>query len=97
MSSLLDRKRHMVDIAVHFRRGLQGNCLTADDAGDLAAHDNLAAGDHSRHLTFLAYDDLGSLDIAFDLTVDLQDTPADDLQPLTDDLEVVADDRFLTT
>ena len=54
----------------------------------------MAARDHSRHLPLLADDDLSRLDIAFDLTVDLQDAPADDLQPLTDNLEVIADDDF---
>src|SRR5215470_15994923 len=97
MGSLFDRKRHMMDVAVHLRRGLQGNRLSADDAGDLAAHDNLATGDHSRHLPFLANDDLGCLDIAFNLAIDLQDAPADDLQTLADDLEVIANDRFFTT
>jgi hypothetical protein len=76
---------------------LQRNRLSTDDAGDLVAHDDLAARDHSRHLPYLADDDLGRLDIAFDLAVDLQDTPTDNFQPLTNDLEVVADNRFLTT
>ena len=86
-----------MNVPVDVRRGLKGNRLCANDAGHGATHNDLAARDHSRHLPFLADDDLGRLDIAFDLTVDLQNAAADDLQPLPDDLEVVADDRFLTT
>src|SRR6516162_7449552 len=86
-----------MNVPVDVRRGLEGNRLSADDAGHGTTHNDLAARDHSRHLPFLADNDLGRLDIAFDLTVDLQHAPADDLQPLTDDPEVVADDRFLTT
>jgi hypothetical protein len=92
--SLLDRKRHVMNVPVDMRRGLEGNRLCTDDAGHGATHDDLAARDHSRHLPLLADDDLSRLDIAFDLTVDLQDAPADDLQPLTDNLEVIADDDF---
>ena len=35
------------------------------------------------------------LHIALDLAVDLQDAAADDLQPLADDIEIVADHRLL--
>ena len=95
--ALLDRKRHVVDVAVDLRGGLQGDRLSANDAGDLAADDHLLAGDHAGHLAPFADDDLGALHITLDLAVDLQDTLADDLQALADDLEIVADHGLFET
>ena len=60
-----------------------------------AAHHHLPAGHHARHLALFADDDLGRLHVALDLAVDLQHAAADDLQPLADDLEIVADHRLL--
>jgi hypothetical protein len=85
----------MVDVTVNLRRGLESDSLRADDAGDSAAHDDLPARDHSRYLTLLADDDFGRVNVAFDLTIDLEEAPADDLQSLANDLEIVANDRLL--
>jgi hypothetical protein len=85
----------MVDVTVNLRRGLKRDSLRTDDAGDRAAHDDLAARDHPRYLTLLADDDFGCVNVAFDLTVDLEKAPADDLQSLANDLEIVANDRLL--
>jgi hypothetical protein len=60
--------------------------------GDLAANDDVLAGHQASDLAFLSDYDLRSLHVAFDLSVDLQDTTADDLKPLSGDLEIVADD-----
>jgi hypothetical protein len=62
----------------------EGDRLSADHAGELAAHDGLSARDHSRDLSFLTDDYLGRLHITFNLAIDLQNAAADDLQPLAD-------------
>jgi hypothetical protein len=95
LGSHLDRKRHMVDVAVNVRRSLQSDRLSADHARDLAAHDDLSTRDHSRDLPFLTDDHLGRLHVAFNLAVNLQNAATDDLQPLADDLEVIPNHRFL--
>jgi hypothetical protein len=97
LGALLDRKRHMVDVAVNLRRGLEGDRLRADDARDRAAHDNLSTRDHPRYLAPLADDYFGRVNVAFDLTIHLQQAPADDPQSLANDLEVVANDRLFAT
>jgi hypothetical protein len=50
---------------------LEGNGLPEDDAGDLAAHDDLSARDHPGHFSLLADDDLGGLNVTFNLAIDL--------------------------
>ncbi len=72
LGSHLDRKRRMVDVALNVRRSLQSDRLSADHARDLAAHDDLATRDHSRHLSFLTDDYLGRLHVTFNLTVHLE-------------------------
>src|SRR5204863_7048905 len=67
----------------------------ANDAIDLTAHDHLLTRDHAGHLAPLADDDLGGLHISLDLAIDLQHAATDDLEPLANDLEVVADHRLL--
>jgi len=94
VGSLLDRKRHVVDVAVDLRRGLKGNGFSAYDARDSAANDHLLTRDHAGHPALLAHDNLGGLNVTLDLTIDLQNTTADDLQSLSNDFEVVPDDRF---
>ena len=51
---------------------LERNVLRTNDARDFAANDDLLAGDHTSHLALLTDDDFHSLDVAFDLAVDLQ-------------------------
>jgi hypothetical protein len=63
VGTLLDGKRHVVDVAVSMWRGLERDGLSADDTGDRPAHDHLAAGNHSGYLAFLADDDLGRLHV----------------------------------
>ena len=87
----------MVDITLDLRRGLEGNCLPADDARDHTADDHLLTCDHPRYFALLTDYNFSSHHVALDLAVYLKDAAADDLQPLTDDLEVVPDDGFLTS
>jgi hypothetical protein len=51
--------------------------------------------DHSRHSAFLADNNFYGHHVTFNLTIDLKDSTADNLQPLAHDLEVVPDDRLL--
>jgi hypothetical protein len=95
VSTLLDREGHVMDVGFDVTGGLQGNRLSTDDARDSAAHDDLLARDHSRHLSFLTDDDLGRANVTFNLTIDLQAAAANDLEPLANNLEIVAYDRLL--
>src|ERR1700680_2528744 len=65
VSTLLDRERHVMDVGCDVTGGLQGNRLSTDDARDSAAHDDLLARDHSRHLPFLTDNDLGRANVTF--------------------------------
>ena len=82
-------------VAFDLRLGVQGDAFCANGAGYFAIDENLLPGDQARYFTLFADDDLGSLHVAFDLTVDLQNSAADDFQPLADDAEIVADDGFV--
>jgi hypothetical protein len=95
VSTLLDREGHVMDVGFNVTGGLQGNRLSTDDARDSAAHDDLLARDHSRHLSFLTDDDLGCPNVTFNLTIDLQAAAANDLEPPANNLEIVAYDRLL--
>jgi len=53
------------------------------------------ARDHSRHSAFLTDNNFYGHHVTLNLTVDLKDSTANDLQPLAHDLEVVPDDRLL--
>ena len=44
LGALLDGQRHVVDVAFDAGRGLQRDGHAADDAGDLAAHDDALGG-----------------------------------------------------
>src|SRR5262245_14189739 len=79
LRTLLDGKRHVVDVALHASRGLQRHGHAANDAGNLAAHDHSLSRDGSGHLALLSDNDLGAGNVAFDLAVNLQGTLADDL------------------
>jgi len=76
---------------------LEGNVLSADDTRDRAAYDDLSARNHSRYLALLANDYLSSLNVAFNLAVDLQHAAADNLQSLANDPKIVPDHRLLAT
>src|SRR5215467_10210178 len=97
LGSLLDCKRHMVDITLDLRRGLEGDCLPTDDAGHCTSDDHLLTCDHSSYFALLTDYNFSGHHVALDLAVYLKDATADDLQPLADDLEVVPDDGFLTS
>jgi hypothetical protein len=90
VSTLLDREGHVMDVGFNVTGGLQGNRLSTDDARDSAAHDDLLARDHPRHLSFLTDNDLGRANVTFNLTIDLQAAAANDLEPLANNLEIVA-------
>jgi catechol 2,3-dioxygenase-like lactoylglutathione lyase family enzyme len=92
--SLLNRKSHVMNVALNIRRGLQRDGLAADHTCDFALNDHLRTGDRTRDLALLANDDLDGVHIPFDLAIDLKDALADDLEAFADDLEVVADYRF---
>ncbi|HJY83886.1 MAG TPA: hypothetical protein VKK81_22710, partial [Candidatus Binatia bacterium] len=96
LGSLLDCKRHMVDITLDLRRGLECDCLPTDDARHRTADDHLLTCDHSRYFALLTDYNFSSHHVALDLAIYLKDATADDLQPLADDLEVVPDDGFFT-
>jgi len=85
-----------VNITLDLRRGLEGNCLPADDARHRTADDHLLTRDHSRYLALLTDYNFSGHHVALYLAVYLKDATADDLQPMPDDLEVISDDRFLT-
>jgi len=53
------------------------------------------ARDHSRYFAFLADNNFYGHYVTLNLTIDLKDATADDLQSLADDLEVVTDHRLL--
>src|SRR5690606_3645847 len=95
LCALLDRQRHVVDVALDARGGLQRHRHPANDAGDPPAHDHALGGDGARDPALLADDDFGAGHVALDLAVDLQRALADDLQALADDLQVVADHRLV--
>src|SRR5262245_1543500 len=77
------------------RRRLQGDCLTANNARNRAADDHTLSSDHTCHLALLTNNHLCALHVSLDFSVDLQDTSTNDLQSLPNDLEVVANDRFV--
>jgi hypothetical protein len=95
MSTLLDRKRHVMDVPLYLRLGLECNCLPADDTRDRTSDYHLLTRDHSRHSAFLADNNFYGHHVTLNLTIDLKHSTADDLQPLAHDLEVVPDDRLL--
>src|SRR5712692_9378089 len=85
----------MMDIAFNLGRGLQRDLLCANDARDFAADDYLFANHHTRHFAMLADDDFGALHVAHDLTVDLEDTLAGDLQVVADDFEIATAEVYV--
>jgi len=95
--ALFDGERHVMNIGFDVTGGLKGNRARADDAQDCAAHDHLLACDHPCHPPLLTNEDLGRLNIALDVAINLQRAPADDLEPLANDLEIVTYDRLLST
>src|SRR5215813_1816811 len=73
LGSLLDRKRHVMDVPLHLRRGLECNRLSTDDTRDLAADDNLLACNHSCHSAVLTDNNFSRHHVTLDLSVDLKD------------------------
>jgi hypothetical protein len=89
VSALFDREGHVMDIGLDMAGRLQGNRMSADDAQNSATHDHLLACDHPRDLPLLANENLSRLNITLNVAIDLQRTPANDPEPLTNDLEVI--------
>src|SRR5262245_30354217 len=79
LGALFDGKRHVMNVALHARGGLQGHRHAADHAGNRAADDDAFGGDRTRHPALLADDHLGATHVTFDLTIHLQGPLADDL------------------
>jgi hypothetical protein len=96
MRALFDREGHVMDIGFDMAGRLQGNRVRADDAQNSAAHDHLLACDHPRHLPLLTNENLGRLNVTLYVAIDLQCAATNNLEPPTDDLEVIPDDGFLT-
>jgi hypothetical protein len=92
VSTLLDREGQVMDVGFDVTGGLQGDRLSTDDAQDRAAHDHLLACDHPRNLPLLTDDDLGRLNVTLDVAIDLQHAPANDLESLPNNHEIVAYD-----
>src|SRR5262245_51010388 len=83
-----------MDVTLHAGRSLQGHGHSADGAGCPTAHDHALGGDCTRHPSLLADDDLSAGHITFEVAINLQDASADDLEALTGDPKVVADNGF---
>jgi hypothetical protein len=94
--ALFDRKRHVMDIGFHMAGRLQGNRVCANDTQYGAAYDHLLACDHPRHLPLLTDENLRRLNVTLYVAVDLQGAATNNLEPPTDDLEVVAYHRLLS-
>jgi len=69
--ALFDGERHVMNIGFDVTGGLKGNRARADDAQDCAAHDHLLACDHPCHPSLLTNEDLGRLNIALDVAINL--------------------------
>jgi hypothetical protein len=95
--ALFDREGHVMHVGFDMTGGLEGNRARADDAQHCAAHDHLLACDHPRHLSLLTNENLGRLNVTLYVAIDLQRASAKDLEPLADDLEIVAYDRLLSS
>src|SRR5262249_60184002 len=93
--ALFDREGHVMHVGFDVTGGLQGNRPRADDAQYCTAHDHLLSRDHPRHPPLLANKDLGGLNVTLNVAIDLQCPASNNLEPLADDLEVVAYDRRL--
>ncbi len=91
LRALLDGERHMVDIAHDLRGRLKCDRHPLDDAGNLATHDDPLGGHHAGHLARVTDDHFAAAHVTLDLAVNLDGALADDLQTLTQDLEILAD------
>ena len=87
----------MMDVALDLGRLLKRDTLPANDARDFASHDHLLACNHACDLATFSNDNLDGLHVAFDLAINLKQASADDFESLTDDFEIVAYDRLLTS
>src|ERR1700730_9094828 len=85
-----------MDIGFNVTGRLQGKRLSTDGSPARAAHDPLLACNHPRYLPLLTDDDLGRLNVTLNVAVDLQAAAANDLEPLANNLEIVANDRLLS-
>ena len=92
VSTLFNREGHVMDIGFDMARRLQRNRMSADDAQNGTAHDHLLTRDHPRHFPLLANENLGRLNVTLDVAIYLRHAPANDPEPLADDLEIVTYD-----
>ena len=94
--ALFDQEGQVMHIGFDVTGGLQGDRLSTDDTQDSTAHDHLLACDHPRYPPLLPDDDLGRLNVTLDVAIDLKHPPTNDLEPLTNDLEIVPYERLLS-
>ena len=94
--ALFDREGYVMDIGFDMAGRLQSNRVCTDDAQNSAAHDHLLACDHPRHLPLFTNENLGRLNVTLYVAIDLQSAATNNLEPSTDDREVVAYDRLLS-
>ena len=87
--ALLDGQRLMEDVALDVAGGLQHHALAAHRAHDVAAHDDLLGDDAAGDARLLADDDVGAVDVALHLAVDLHFALGDEVAV---DREIGADD-----
>src|SRR5262245_54442601 len=83
-----------MDVALNVGGRLQSHHYPANDSRNLSAHDHPLGADGAGDFTLFTDYDLAAPDIALHLAVDLKCALADDPEPLTNDLEIVTDDRF---
>ena len=94
--ALFDGKGHVMDIGLDMAGRLQGNRACADNTQDGAAYNHLLTCDHPCHFPVFTDEDLGGLNITFNVAIDLKRAAANNPQSLTKDLEVVAYDGLLS-
>src|SRR5262245_58071212 len=82
-------------ITLDMGRTLQGDFPTANNTRDRTANDHIHSSDHTCHLALLTDNHLRALNVPLDLSVDLQDTSAKNLESLPYNLEVVTNHRFV--
>ena len=89
VGALLDRQRLVEDIALDVARGLQQHLAAADRAHHVAAYNDLLGDDAAGDAGPLADNDVGAVDVALHLAVDLYLAAGDEV---AHDGEIRADD-----
>jgi len=94
LGSCIDGQRCVVDIALHMRRGQQGDHLPSDVANDFAEHNHSVSSDISRDFAALADDHLRPGHITLKLAINLDLVLADDLHALACNSQIIFDHHF---